>query len=142
MVAGEYDLRTPWIPAIHLGSKSRSCVDRRLDLCPPRSPLTPLSNFEYQWADEVIKTPIAVSAPEYMDYLFLWIQAQLTNPTFFPTKPGPLHSPLILSPLPQSNPFPRTLSLVWSTCFADYFVFGLICGGLTSISSPLLTGKR
>eukprot|EP00002_Diphylleia_rotans_P030067 TRINITY_DN6161_c0_g1_i3.p1 TRINITY_DN6161_c0_g1~~TRINITY_DN6161_c0_g1_i3.p1 ORF type:complete len:216 (-),score=44.17 TRINITY_DN6161_c0_g1_i3:180-827(-) len=45
--------------------------------------------YEYYWSDGVtIKTPIKVSAPEYVEHLLNWIQVQLDNPATFPTQPG------------------------------------------------------
>jgi len=47
--------------------------------------MTAGKQFEYQWADEVkVKTPIEVSAPEYMDYLFCWAQDYFDNAAIFP----------------------------------------------------------
>jgi len=47
--------------------------------------MTAGKQFEYQWADEVkVKTPIEVSAPEYMDYLFCWAQDYFDNTSIFP----------------------------------------------------------
>lgn len=44
---------------------------------------------EYHWADGVtIKKPIKCSAPEYVDYLMTWVQAQLDDESIFPSKIG------------------------------------------------------
>eukprot|EP00002_Diphylleia_rotans_P008148 TRINITY_DN1788_c0_g1_i1.p1 TRINITY_DN1788_c0_g1~~TRINITY_DN1788_c0_g1_i1.p1 ORF type:complete len:225 (-),score=62.32 TRINITY_DN1788_c0_g1_i1:206-880(-) len=43
--------------------------------------------YEYQWADgQAVKKPIKVSAPQYVDYLMTWIQAQLDDETIFPSR--------------------------------------------------------
>ena len=45
--------------------------------------------FTYEWADGVkVKKPLKCSAPEYMDYLMTWIQAQLDDEAIFPSKLG------------------------------------------------------
>ncbi|KAI9353362.1 Mob1/phocein [Zopfochytrium polystomum] len=45
--------------------------------------------FEYLWADNVtFKKPVKVSAPEYVDYLMNWVQAQLDDESIFPSKIG------------------------------------------------------
>ncbi|VVB17008.1 unnamed protein product [Arabis nemorensis] len=47
------------------------------------------SRYEYRWADGVtIKKPIAVSAPEYIEYLMNWIEYQIDDETIFPQKTG------------------------------------------------------
>lgn len=49
--------------------------------------------YEYLWADGVtVKKPIKCTAPEYIDYLMTWIQAQLDDEVLFPSKMGvPFH---------------------------------------------------
>jgi len=45
--------------------------------------------YEYHWADGVnIKKPIQCSAPEYVDYLMTWVQAQLDDESMFPSELG------------------------------------------------------
>lgn len=45
--------------------------------------------YEYMWADGVaVKKPISVSAPQYVDLLMSWVQAQLDNEALFPTRIG------------------------------------------------------
>jgi len=47
------------------------------------------AKYEYLWADGVkIKKAIKVSAPEYVDYLMTWIQAQLDDEKIFPSQIG------------------------------------------------------
>jgi len=47
------------------------------------------SKYTYQWADESTGGKIlAVSAPEYVDRLMIWIQTQIDNERLFPTKTG------------------------------------------------------
>lgn len=44
--------------------------------------------FEYLWADGVkVKTPIKVSAPEYVELLLQWVQEQLDDEKCFPVSP-------------------------------------------------------
>eukprot|EP00826_Nyctotherus_ovalis_P003035 TRINITY_DN10608_c0_g2_i3.p2 TRINITY_DN10608_c0_g2~~TRINITY_DN10608_c0_g2_i3.p2 ORF type:complete len:230 (-),score=65.82 TRINITY_DN10608_c0_g2_i3:158-847(-) len=44
--------------------------------------------YEYLWADgHDIKTPLKVSAGEYIDFLMTWVERQLNNEVVFPTKP-------------------------------------------------------
>ena len=48
-----------------------------------------LGRYEYRWADGVmIKRPIEVSAPKYVEYLMDWIEAQLDDENIFPQKLG------------------------------------------------------
>ncbi|KAG7672421.1 hypothetical protein Ndes2526B_g09064 [Nannochloris sp. 'desiccata'] len=55
------------------------CTDER---CPTMS-AGPL--FEYLWADGVrVKTPIKLSAPDYVNELFDWVEEQLDDPSLFP----------------------------------------------------------
>jgi len=42
--------------------------------------------YEYLWADEASKKPVACSAPEYVDFLMTWVQAQLDNEAIFPSR--------------------------------------------------------
>jgi len=49
------------------------------------------SGFEYRWADATGKA-VRVSAPEYVDYVLSWIEAQIDDPSIFPvneTEPFP-----------------------------------------------------
>jgi len=42
--------------------------------------------YEYLWADGTnVKTPLKVSAAEYIDYLMTWVENQLNNETIFPS---------------------------------------------------------
>ena len=44
--------------------------------------------YEYLWADgHDVKTPLKVSAGEYIDFLMTWVERQLNNEIIFPTKP-------------------------------------------------------
>jgi MOB kinase activator 1 len=37
--------------------------------------------YEYRWADGVkVKKPIECSAPQYVDYLLEWVEAQVDHP--------------------------------------------------------------
>lgn len=41
--------------------------------------------YEYLWADGVkVKKPIKVSAPQYIEYMFDWIDQQISDPSVFP----------------------------------------------------------
>ena len=68
-----------------------------LDWCTPKtcSIMSAGSKFEYLWADGVkVKTPIALSAPDYVEALMDWIQALLDNEKIFPSRtdvPFPKH---------------------------------------------------
>ena len=45
--------------------------------------------YEYLWADGInIKTPLKVSAAEYIEYLMTWVENQLNNDTIFPSQIG------------------------------------------------------
>eukprot|EP01103_Thecamoeba_quadrilineata_P017514 TRINITY_DN6251_c0_g1_i1.p1 TRINITY_DN6251_c0_g1~~TRINITY_DN6251_c0_g1_i1.p1 ORF type:complete len:217 (-),score=33.83 TRINITY_DN6251_c0_g1_i1:151-801(-) len=45
--------------------------------------------YEYHWADGAnIKKAIKVPAPDYVDYLMVWVQNQLDDETIFPSKIG------------------------------------------------------
>jgi MOB kinase activator 1 len=45
--------------------------------------------YEYLWADgQSVKTPLKVSASEYIDYLMTWVENQLNNEHLFPTQIG------------------------------------------------------
>lgn len=51
--------------------------------------LLKLYRYEYRWADGVlIKKPIEVSAPKYVEYLMDWIESQLDDESIFPQKLG------------------------------------------------------
>jgi len=42
--------------------------------------------YEYLWADETVKKPIKVSAPDYVDYLMTWVQSILDDEAVFPSR--------------------------------------------------------
>jgi MOB kinase activator 1 len=45
--------------------------------------------YEYLWADGVrVKNPIKLSAPDYVEALFDWVEAQLDDPSVFPQRLG------------------------------------------------------
>ena len=45
--------------------------------------------YEYLWADGVkVRTPLKLSAPEYTNALFDWVEAQLDDPAIFPQRYG------------------------------------------------------
>lgn len=44
--------------------------------------------YEYLWADENVKKPIKVSAPDYVDYLMTWVQGILDDEAVFPSRVG------------------------------------------------------
>jgi MOB kinase activator 1 len=67
--------------------------------------------FEYLWADQVkIKKPIRCSAPEYNDYLFSWVENQLSDETIFPLQLG--------TPFPKH--FPKVVSQIFRRLFRVY----------------------
>jgi len=64
--------------------------------------------FEYLWADgKKIKQAIAVSAPEYVEYLMTWVHEQLDDPAIFPSETG--------------VPFPKTFVSVVKQIFKRLF---------------------
>ena len=45
---------------------------------PPLTPPYSFRQFEYLWADGVrVKKPVRLSAPEYVDRLFDWVESQV-----------------------------------------------------------------
>jgi MOB kinase activator 1 len=42
------------------------------------------TGFEYRWSEGPDSKPIRVSAPEYVDYVFSWIESQIDDPKIFP----------------------------------------------------------
>jgi hypothetical protein len=72
-----------------------------------------LCRYEYRWADGVlIKKPIEVSAPKYVEYLMDWIEGQLDNESLFPQKLGML---LALWTIPS---FSGTLLIIGTVKFS------------------------
>ncbi|CAL8171804.1 unnamed protein product [Prunus armeniaca] len=64
--------------------------------------------YEYRWADGVIiKKPIEVSAPKYVEYLMDWIENQLDEESIFPQRLG--------------APFPANFQDVVKTIFKRLF---------------------
>jgi len=64
--------------------------------------------YEYLWADgQNIKTPLKVSAAEYIDYLMTWVENQLNNETLFPCEKG--------------VPFPKNFQSVIKVIFKRLF---------------------
>jgi MOB kinase activator 1 len=64
--------------------------------------------YEYLWADgQNVKTPLKVSAAEYIDYLMTWVESQLNNDALFPTQSG--------------VPFPRNFLNVVKVVFKRLF---------------------
>jgi len=66
--------------------------------------------YEYLWADETIKKPIQCSAPEYVEYLMTWVQAQLDNEEIFPSR--------VDVPFPKT--FPTTVKTIFKRMFRVY----------------------
>ncbi len=53
------------------------------------APATAPTQYEYLWADGVkIKKPVRLSAPEYIDKLFDWIESQVSRPATAPEVAG------------------------------------------------------
>ncbi|EAR84302.1 Mps one binder kinase activator-like protein (macronuclear) [Tetrahymena thermophila SB210] len=45
--------------------------------------------YEYLWADgQNVRTPLKVSASEYIDYLMTWVETQINNESLFPCQIG------------------------------------------------------
>jgi len=128
------------------GMISEYCTEQS---CPVMTAALPTGHTcEYCWADgDQIKTPIKVSAPQYMDYLFAWVQRSLDDETLFPTAPGvdfPAHFHSTMCALSRRlfrvfahtyhNHYERVVELEFlphlNTCFKHftYFVqeFGLV----------------
>ncbi|CAD8067097.1 unnamed protein product [Paramecium primaurelia] len=64
--------------------------------------------YEYLWADgQNVKTPLKVSASEYIDYLMTWVENQLNNDSLFPCQIG--------------IPFPKTFLSVVKVIFKRLF---------------------
>ncbi len=67
-----------------------------------------INRYEYGWADgKDVKKPMKVSAPEYIDLLFNWIQMTLEDESTFPTLEG--------------QPFPKHFKSVVKTIFKKLF---------------------
>lgn len=70
-----------------------------------------LLRYEYHWADGSNKKPVKVSAPDYVDHLFQWVQKQLDDETIFPSKIG--------------VPFPKDFDAIVKNIFKRLFrVYG------------------
>lgn len=66
------------------------------------------SQFQYLWADgNVIKKPIQVSAPQYVDLLMNWVETQLNDEQIFP--------------LQATTAFPKNFQSVIKTIFKRLF---------------------
>lgn len=64
--------------------------------------------YEYLWADGTnVKTPLKVSAAEYIDYLMTWVENQLNNEQIFPSVIG--------------VPFPRNFLSIIKVIFKRLF---------------------
>lgn len=65
-------------------------------------------SWRYLWADgKTYKKPTEVSAPKYIELLFAWAQAQISDQALFPTEPG--------------VPFPKTFLSVVKQMFKRFF---------------------
>lgn len=64
--------------------------------------------FEYLWADgQNVRTPLKVPAPEYIDLLMTWVEAQFNNESIFPCQIGVA--------------FPKTFNQIIKTIFKRVF---------------------
>lgn len=64
--------------------------------------------YEYLWADGVkVKKPVLVSAPQYIEYMFDWIDEQISNPAIFPVD--------------DDGKFPRNFSSIVKNIFRRIF---------------------
>jgi MOB kinase activator 1 len=68
-------------------------------------PLHPTRRYEYMWSNDDGKKPVALTAPQYIEHLMTWVQAQLDDEALFPTKVG--------------VPFPKTFLSVCARCSAS-----------------------
>jgi MOB kinase activator 1 len=66
-------------------------------------------HYQYLWADTTgkYKQPVKVSAPEYVDLLMSWVEAQLNDETLFPLQLG--------------TPFPKNFTSVVKNIFKRLF---------------------
>jgi len=84
-----------------------------LEFCTPETcPIMSAGpKYEYLWADgQNIKTPLKVSASEYIDFLMTWVESQLNNETLFPTQIG----------IPFSKNFLATIKVIFKRLFRVY----------------------
>jgi len=66
------------------------------------------AKYEYLWADGVrVKTPVKLSAPDYVNALFDWVEAQIDDPRLFPQRYG--------------EPFPSNFMQIVQTIFKRLF---------------------
>ncbi len=64
--------------------------------------------YEYLWRDGInVKTPLKLTASEYIDYFMTWVEKQVNNENIFPSKIG--------------VPFPKNFLLVVKTIFKCLF---------------------
>lgn len=67
--------------------------------------------YEYLWADgQNVKTPLKVSASEYIEYLMAWVEGQLNNEQLFPTTIG----------VPFAKSFQSTVKVIFKRLFRVY----------------------
>lgn len=71
--------------------------------------------YEYLWADGTnVKTPLKVSASEYIEYLMTWVENQLNNEAIFPSVIGSIVLTLGVS-------FPRNFLQIIKVIFKRLF---------------------
>jgi len=63
--------------------------------------------YEYLWADDKSPKPVALSAPDYVDKLMSWVQAQMDDATVFPET--------------IDDPFPKTFITTVKNIFRKLF---------------------
>eukprot|EP00357_Protocruzia_adherens_P037252 CAMPEP_0115008118 /NCGR_PEP_ID=MMETSP0216-20121206/21687_1 /TAXON_ID=223996 /ORGANISM="Protocruzia adherens, Strain Boccale" /LENGTH=162 /DNA_ID=CAMNT_0002375395 /DNA_START=59 /DNA_END=547 /DNA_ORIENTATION=- len=67
--------------------------------------------YEYLWADgQSVKTPLKVSASEYIDFLMTWVENQINNENLFPSEMG--------VPFPKN--FQSTVKVIFKRLFRVY----------------------
>ncbi|KAH3758459.1 mob1/phocein family protein [Pelomyxa schiedti] len=64
-------------------------------------------NYEYLWADEQLRKPIQVSAPDYVDNLMAWVQHFLNDENVFPSS--------------SETPFPKNFMTIIKQIFKRLF---------------------
>jgi MOB kinase activator 1 len=65
------------------GTLAEFCVEKTCEI------MSAGSKYEYLWADGVkIKKPVRLSAPEYIDKLFDWVESQIDDESVFPQQFG------------------------------------------------------
>lgn len=110
-------------PQMNAGPK---CVLSSPPAFPCPNPLFGRVRYEYLWADGVkVKKPIKVSAPEYVDLLMSWVEAQLNDETIFPLQIGTF-----------AVPAPKAFFIRVALCCSPSFLVGPLALGRCDAGTP------